>query len=94
MSEKRIVWDEKKNRTNRTKHGVDFIEASGVFFDPQALTVDDSEHSWYEFRFITIGRNRSNKLIVVFYTENDEEIRMISARKPSRTERLAYEEER
>ena len=89
---KRIVWDEKKNKTNQTKHRVSFKDAADVFFDPLALSVDDSEHSWYEFRFISIGKTKSQKLVVVFYTENDEEIRIISARKPTRAERLQYEE--
>ena len=94
MIEKRIVWDVRKDRTNRTKHGISFEEASEIFFDPVALTVDDQEHSWYEFRFITIGKTRLQRLVVVFFTETEEEIRIISARKPTRSERLNYEEER
>lgn len=94
MAEGRIVWDERKNRTNVTKHGLGFEEASGAFFDPLALTVDDHTHSWYELRFITLGKTKSDKLVVVFFTENEQEIRIISARRPTRTERLDYEEER
>lgn len=89
---KRIVWDEKKNKINQTKHKIGFAEAATVFFDKLALTVDDDEHSWYEFRFITIGETEIQKLTVVFYSETDEEIRIISARKPTRNERLRYEE--
>ena len=94
MSEKKIVWDGQKNRTNRTKHSVDFNEASEIFFDPLALTVDDVDHSWDEFRFISIGKTILLKLVVVFFTETDQEIRIISARRPTRTERLNYEEGR
>jgi uncharacterized DUF497 family protein len=94
MFGKRIVWDERKDRTNRTKHGIGFDEASDVFFDPLALTVDDADHSLQEFRYISIGKTRSQRLVVVFFTENDREIRIISARRPTRTERLSYEEER
>lgn len=89
---KRIVWDEKKNKTNQTKHRIRFADAAGVFFDPLTVSVEDTEHSWDEFRFISIGKTKAQKLIVVFYTETDEEIRIISARKPTRTERLQYEE--
>lgn len=92
MISKRIVWDEKKNKVNQTKHRISFAEAATVFFDTLALTVNDSEHSWYEFRFITIGETETRRLIVVFYSETNEEIRIISARKPTRTERLRYEE--
>lgn len=94
MTERRIVWDDRKDRTNQAKHGIGFREAAGAFFDLLALTVDDQAHSWYEFRFITIGKTETDKLVVVFYTESDDEIRVISARRPTRTERLDYEEKR
>lgn len=94
MSEKRIVWDEQKNKANRTKHGIGFEEASDVFFDRLSLTVNDVDHSWNEFRFVSIGKTLTQKLLVVFFTETDLEIRIISARKPARKERLTYEEER
>ena len=94
MSGKPIVWDQNKNRANRTKHKIDFSEAADVFFDPLAVTVDDPEHSWNENRFVTIGETTKRKLIVVFYTENEIELRIISARKPTRSEILNYEQER
>lgn len=94
MSVKRIVWDDRKNRSNQIKHGISFIEASDIFFDRLALTVDDTTHSWDEYRFISIGKTKPQKLIVVFFTETDTEIRIISARRPTRTERINYEEER
>lgn len=93
MSGKRIVWDAKKNKVNLIKHGVGFDEASEVFFDPLALTVNDADHSWEEFRFVSIGAIGNGKVFVVFYTETDNEIRIISAREPTRTERVEYEEE-
>lgn len=94
MASKRIVWDIQKDRINRTKHRISFEEASGVFFDPMSITVDDADHSWYEQRFISIGKTKLQKLLIVFFTETDTEIRIISARKPTRAERLSYEEER
>lgn len=91
MIQRRIVWDKAKNRTNRTKHGLDFVEAAGIFRDPLAVTVDDPDHSWNEQRFVTIGKTMSGKLVIAFYTENDHEIRIISARRPTAGERLSYE---
>jgi len=67
MSGKGIVWDDRKNRINRAKHGVGFREASEIFFDPLAITVDDPDHSWDEFRFVSIGETKKRKLIVVFF---------------------------
>ena len=89
---KDIVWHSRKNKTNQTKHGISFEEASEVFFDTLAVTVADEEHSWYERRFVTIGQAKQGKLIVVFHTETETEIRIFSARKPTKPERLNYEE--
>lgn len=89
---KDIAWNQQKNRTNKTKHGISFNEASEVFFDLLSLTVADEEHSWEERRFITIRETSAGKLIVVFHTETETEIRIFSARKPTRIERLSYEE--
>ena len=38
-------WDENKNAINQRKHGVDFIEASSVFYDDNAIMFDDPDHS-------------------------------------------------
>jgi uncharacterized DUF497 family protein len=89
---KDIVWDSRKNKVNQTKHKISFTEAAEVFFDSLAITVDDEAHSWEERRFITIGETEKGNLFVVFHTETESEIRIISARKPTKTERLNYEE--
>ncbi len=89
---KDIVWNSQKNKTNETKHGISFNEASEIFFDLLSLTVADDEHSLDERRFVTIGQTSAGKLIVVFHTETETGIRIFSARKPTKTERLNYEE--
>ncbi len=48
MQRKEIVWDDRKDKSNRAKHLIGFDEAAEVFFDSLALTVDDPDHSWYE----------------------------------------------
>ena len=90
--EKNIEWDETKNRANRRRHRVSFEEAAFVFGDPFELTIDDPDHSVSEYRFITIGESSEGRLLVVSYTERGGIIRLISARKPTRRERKAYEE--
>ena len=87
----KVVWDENKNRINKKKHGIAFEDAATVFYDPLLLTIDDPDHSWYEFRFVTIGRTQSGKLIVVSHTDTGIETRIFSAIKPSRKEREDYE---
>ncbi len=82
-----------KRKINPIKPNIESdLKMRRIFFDQLALSVEDTAHSWYEFRFIGIGKTKAQKLIVVFYTESDEEIRIVSARKPTRTERLKYEE--
>jgi uncharacterized protein len=51
----RFEWNERKNRTNRTKHGIWFEEAQSVFDDPHARLFFDPEHSEEGDRFILLG---------------------------------------
>ena len=89
----RFEWDERKNRSNRTKHGVWFEEARSVFDDPAAGLFEDAEHSNSEQRFILIGLSSAVRLLVVvhYYRESDSMIRIISARKATRKELQFYE---
>ena len=78
-----FVWDEKKARSNQKKHGVTFAEAQSVFDDYFALRVFDPDHSESEDRFILLGVSSLLRVLVVChcYREDDQEIRIISARK-------------
>ena len=86
-------WDIKKNLLNIEKHGVSFKMAASAFFDPKAIQIDDDEHSQDEDRFILIGMNKYDKLLTVChcYRNNGGVVRIISARKPNRYEKEAYE---
>ena len=92
MEEIRFEWDENKNETNKTKHGVSFEEAKTVFYDENALVIDDPEHSAEEERFIILGMSRRANLLIVChcYREADCVIRIISARKATKNETNAY----
>ena len=85
-------WDEDKNRINQKKHKVSFEEAKTVFYDERALVIDDPEHSQEEERFIILGMSaRANLLIVCHcYRSSDSIIRIISARKATKTEPSFY----
>jgi uncharacterized protein len=85
-------WDESKAKTNLIKHGVSFEEASTVFGDPLSLTIPDPAHSQAEERFIIIGSSHGQELLIVVHTERGDNIRVISARRASRSERKRYEE--
>jgi len=84
-------WDSRKARANLAKHGVSFEEASTIFGDRVSLTIPDPEHSLGEERYVTMGKAFTKKLLVVVHTERGNNIRIISARPPSRKERKFYE---
>jgi uncharacterized protein len=84
-------WDPQKADTNIQKHSVSFEEAVTVFGDPLAVTTEDPRHSVGEIRLSTIGLSRSQRLLVVFHTEREGQVRLISARSATRRERMNYE---
>ena len=93
----KFEWDPTKARTNALKHGLDFARAADIFRDPLALTIPDSEHSTTEDRWITIGKDARGQSVLLVHTfeQLDEEtarIRIISARRPTRTELRDYDE--
>jgi len=85
-------WDEDKSKLNVRKHGSSFEEGKTVFNDPFAITIGDPDHSDDESRYIDIGLSSKGRLLVVWYTDRNENIRLIGCRKTTRSERKAYEE--
>ncbi len=92
MEEINFEWDENKNRINKGKHNISFEEAKTVFYDEEALVIDDPDHSEEEDRFIILGlSNKANLLVVCHcYRASDTVIRIISARKATSTESKQY----
>ena len=82
-------WDEEKNAKNIRKHGVSFEKAEKVFFDPRRFETFDIKHSIFEERLMTVGFSDLTLLTVVF-TEKDNFIRIISARKAEKDEEEEY----
>lgn len=84
--------DENKNDINKKKHKVSFEEARTVFYDEAALVINDPEHSADEERFIILGLSKRANLLVVCHCcrESDTVIRIISARKATKTESQFY----
>jgi uncharacterized DUF497 family protein len=86
-----MEWDPRKARENERKHGVRFSDVEPVFFDPLAITVDEPG-SASEQRFVTIGKDGFERVLVVVYTYRGDDIRLISARTATSREVKAYEE--
>lgn len=84
-------WDASKARSNLKKHGISFEEATTIFGDRRAITIESSVVSG-EKMLVTIGRSATGRfVIVVVHTDRNDRIRIISARPASRAERKQYE---
>jgi uncharacterized DUF497 family protein len=88
----KFTWDKNKNTINQSKHDITFDEAKTVFNDQLYVDFYDPDHSHDEHRYIIIGVSNQKRLLLVSYTERENVIRLISARKATRKERKAYEE--
>ena len=84
-------WDHAKAQRNRSKHKVSFDEAVTVFHDALSATFEDPDHSTSERRLITVGYSSRGRLLVVAHLEDDEIIRIISARLATKPERNRHE---
>ena len=92
-------WDEAKTRANRKKHGVSFEDGARIFSDPYAIfredRIEDGELRWH-----AIGIADGVALLLVAHTmtpgstDETEVVRIISARRATRKERLLYEQAR
>ena len=92
MSEIRFEWDARKARSNAKKHGVSFEEAESVFFDEQALLLEDPRAPGEEERFALLGVSSTLRMLVVVHAlRGDDVIRIISARKATRQENRTYQ---
>jgi len=85
------IFDPKKDTANLKKHGVSLTEGDGVLSDALAVTIED-ELVEGEQRFVTLGANTFGSLMVVVWTPRDDEVRIISVRRPTPKERRSYEE--
>lgn len=88
----RFDWDQRKAEANKREHKVTFEEAISVFYDSNAVQYFDPDHSEEEDRFIMLGLSHSLRMLVVCHCarEDDDVIRIISARKATKMEARAY----
>jgi len=86
----KVTWDPEKAKNNLRKHRIRFADAEPVFFDPMALTREDDD-SEGEQRFVSLGLDALNRILVVVYTYRGADIRLISARRATSKERKHYD---
>lgn len=86
-----VEWDPGKARSNIRKHGISFSDAQTVLYDRLALSMEDRSAEG-ENRYLTVGSDALNRIIVVCYTYRNMKVRLISARRATKLECKAYEE--
>jgi hypothetical protein len=87
----RFIWDEPKNSRNRKRHGVSFEQASTLFErGNEYLDIFDEAHSHDEDRFLAIGSISRGIVLVVYTEEEDDLVRIISARFATKREAEMY----
>ena len=91
----RFEWNGEKNRINKAKHGVSFETACLIWDDPQYLLIPDTVYDG-EQRWLAIGTVGLVTVMVAVHVihdaEDEETIRVISARKATSHERRRYEQ--
>jgi uncharacterized DUF497 family protein len=87
-------WDKIKAKLNLEKHQISFEEAKTVFSDENARLIFDPDHSDDEERFILLGLSYKLKILTVVhcYRDDNQNIRIISARKSTKKEVEQYKE--
>lgn len=85
-----IEYDAAKAEANLAQHGVSFEEAASALLDPLALVVEDHD-SGGESGWVLLGMSARPRLLTVVYSlRDDDRVRLISARKATRTEVKNY----
>ena len=83
-------WDEKKNKINIQKHGINFTDVQEMFDHPM-LTAIDIRRDYGEDRWVGIGILKNIIAVVIFTEVDDSTIRIISVRKATKNERKKFE---
>ena len=86
-----IEWDPAKAKSNQAKHGISFSDTEPAFYDELALSMPDL-FSVAEERFLLVGTDALGRILTVAYTYRNNNIRIISARTATQSERRKYEE--
>lgn len=88
----KFEWNHLKAAGNKRKHGVSFEEAVSVFYVEFAVQFYDEDNSETEERFLMLGLSSESRVLLVCHCEKEAGnlIRIISARKATKSERKFY----
>jgi uncharacterized DUF497 family protein len=92
VSDVNFDWNENKNQTNIIKHGIDCRAAAKIFKDDNFIASEDNSSDYGEVHYKIIGNVEPHGILLVVFTEREGDIiRIISARKATKKERLLYQ---
>ena len=82
-------FDPKKSASNKKKHGIDFVEAQGLWEDPDLIEIPAKTTD--EPRYLVIGRIEEQQYWSGIITYRGKKTRIISVRPSNRKEVEIYE---
>jgi hypothetical protein len=90
-------WDPVKAKQNLKKHRISFDRGAEVVLDPLAVSIFDEEQSEDEERWVTLGKDRQGRVLILVHTfleisAEECRVRIVSARKATKREIRQYEE--
>lgn len=83
-----FTWDDNKRRSNLSKNGFDFADASSVF-EGATFTYEDTRFTYGKQHWITLGLLRGI-IAVIAHTEDSNEIKLISMRGGTKHEQAIF----
>lgn len=86
-----FIWDKGNIDKNLKKHKITNKEAEEAFENSPKFIFDDEKHSINEKRYMIWGKTDKDKLLSIFFTMRNDQVRIISARPMHKKERRAYE---
>lgn len=82
-------WDEDKRQANIRNHGIDFVDIVSIF-DHTLLTLEDTRFEYDEPRYWAFGMLGTKAILIVFTYQDQNAIRIISARKATKYEQKQF----
>ena len=81
-------FDQSKSKSNREKHGIDFVEAQGLWSDPNLLEITANTSDEPRFLIIAMIEKKHWSAVITYRNEN---VRIISVRRSRDEEVKLYE---
>ena len=86
------LWEAFLANDHLIKHNVENWESEQLFFNEPLIILDDPQHSTSEQRWAAFGKTDTNRYLVVVFTRRSSLLRIISARRMNKKERMFYDE--